>query len=593
MDAHSRVAIALPPTPASQPIGSRLDIPLAEIGLLAESLRTYLLLAAICCVPVLLFLPFMATPFMRDEAFYATVAQAMRHYGAMPYAYGFDNKPPMIFYWYYFSFGLFGENVWAPRLMAALLLSFSCILMYVQARVMFSQGWGLVAALFFGLSMGIGKFEIDANTEYFLIPFMLLALVSFTLGQNHGEWYWHALCGAACAVSIMTKQTAVFCPLVFVAFALYPLAKRRSLRGCSEVWRGLALMCAGGAAGLAVVLLPFAVTGNLGEFYRGAVVYAQQYSAGLTLSPDISLASLQQLITAVPWALLGEFSRSAVFPTAPVPLTLYHDISLIFGLAALQPLLAAGPWTFLSAIGALRILRRPSQWNVLLVFWLLAAGAGIVVAGRFYSHYFVILLPMLALLSVPAFQWLKANWWRSKAGFFILALVPLVSIWPVITNASIYLQPTLVDRHLAEYPGNPMAVWESQSEDVGHWIASITRPGEKIYEFGFMPGVYFYSGRQSPTQYIFKHPFAIDESYARDAVSQMDTDKPVLILDSAAYETDGEFAYHGKTMLRFMQDNYLEMGKYYFGDLWVLKGWQPAKPIDEALHSPSEITLPQ
>jgi hypothetical protein len=138
-----------------------------------------------------------------------------------------------------------------------------------------------------------------------------------------------------------------------------------------------------------------------------------------------------------------------------------------------------------------------------------------------------------------------------------------------------------------------MAVWESQSEDVGHWIASITRPGEKIYEFGFMPGVYFYSGRQSPTQYIFKHPFAIDESYARDAVSQMDTDKPVLILDSAAYETDGEFAYHGKTMLRFMQDNYLEMGKYYFGDLWVLKGWQPAKPIDEALHSPSEITLPQ
>jgi hypothetical protein len=39
--------------------------------------------------------------------------RAMRH-GAMPYAYGFDNKPPMIFYWYYLSFGLFGESVWAP-----------------------------------------------------------------------------------------------------------------------------------------------------------------------------------------------------------------------------------------------------------------------------------------------------------------------------------------------------------------------------------------------------------------------------------------------------------------------------------------------
>jgi hypothetical protein len=124
-----------------------------------------------------------------------------------------------------------------------------------------------------------------------------------------------------------------------------------------------------------------------------------------------------------------------------------------------------------------------------------------------------------------------------------------------------------------------MASWEAQSEEVGKWINGLTRPGEKIYEFGFMPGVYFYSGRESPTQYIFKHPFAINEAYARDAVRQMEADKPVLIFDSAAYELDGEFAYHGETILSFMRENYTHLGKYYFGDLWVLKGWQPAKPI--------------
>jgi 4-amino-4-deoxy-L-arabinose transferase-like glycosyltransferase len=495
-----------------------------------------LLLAAICCLPILFFLPFLTAPFMRDEAFYASVAQAMRH-GAMPYAYGFDNKPPMIFYWYYLSFGLFGENVWAPRLLACLLLSAGSGLIYAQGRLMFTRNWGLVAALVFGLSTGVAQFEIDANTEYFLIPLAILALLAFTLAERLGGWYWYVVCGAASAVAIMTKQTAVFSPVIFAAFTLYPLAQRRSLRGSRAVWEKLALLCAGGAAGLVTILLPFALTGTLGEFYRSAVVYAGQYTQDVTLMQRLSL-----IVNQPPGQLAVNVG------------VLLGGVSLAF------------------------VLRKPNRDSLLLMAWFLAAVAGVVVAGRFYMHYFVMLLPGMALLALPALQWVKANWPGVRAGALVLGLL-LLCLHLAFTNAQIYLQPTPTARHLAQYPGNAMASWEAQSEEVGKWINGLTRPGEKIYEFGFMPGVYFYSGRESPTQYIFKHPFAINEAYARDAVRQMEADKPVLIFDSAAYELDGEFAYHGETILSFMRENYTPLGKYYFGDLWVLKGWQPAKPI--------------
>lgn len=496
------------------------------------------LVAAICCLPVLMFLPFMSAPLMRDEAFYASVAQAMRD-GAMPYEYGFDNKPPLIFYWYYASFEVFGENVWAPRLMASLLLSAGAGMLYAQGRILFSRAGGLVAAAIFGLSMGIAKFEVNANTEYFMIPFTILALLAFTLGQKRGEWYWYVLCGAACGVALMTKQTAVFMPIVFTAVVLHPTVRCRTLPGSAAAWRKLGLMTVGGAAVVAVVLAPFVVTGTLDEFYRSAFVYARQYTDDVTM-----WQKAQTMVWDAPRLLVK----------------------------------AAAPLMVLTAIGSMIMLRRPTAPGVWLAGWFLAAVAGLIAAGRFYPHYFVALLPGMALLSVPALQWAKENGTSLKTAAFA-GVVVLASLGPLVTNAKIYFQSTPEERHLAQYSGSEMAVWENQSEKAGEWVRSMTRPGEKIYQFGFMPGIYFHSDREAPTQYIFKHPFAIDESYAKDAVQQLESDMPVLIFDSAAFEDDGSFAYHGETITDFMEANYDYIGKRWFGEVWALKGWEPLGPF--------------
>src|SRR6266581_5197736 len=90
-------------------------------------------LIGVCLIPILLYLPVIVSPFERDEGVYATIAQRLIH-GDLPYRDLFDNKPPVVFGWYALSFLLFGENVAAPRIVAAALLSLTTLAVFGQAR---------------------------------------------------------------------------------------------------------------------------------------------------------------------------------------------------------------------------------------------------------------------------------------------------------------------------------------------------------------------------------------------------------------------------------------------------------------------------
>src|SRR6266516_2201116 len=104
----------------------------------------------VCALPVLLYIPFLHEPFERDEGLYAALAQLILH-GDLPYRDGFDVKPPLVSGWYALSFLIFGQHVWAPRLVAAVLESATTLLVYVQGRLLFSRREALLAALAFGL----------------------------------------------------------------------------------------------------------------------------------------------------------------------------------------------------------------------------------------------------------------------------------------------------------------------------------------------------------------------------------------------------------------------------------------------------------
>ena len=63
-------------------------------------------------------------------------------HGYLPYRDIFDHKPPLIYVWYAASFLLFGQNIVAPRILAALTWSATTFLVYVQGKLLLPAASG-------------------------------------------------------------------------------------------------------------------------------------------------------------------------------------------------------------------------------------------------------------------------------------------------------------------------------------------------------------------------------------------------------------------------------------------------------------------
>lgn len=494
-----------------------------------------LVLAGICVLPIVLYLPFLTEPFMRDEGLYATVAQWMID-GAVPYQDAFDNKPPLIFGWYAASFLLFGEHVWAPRLLVALLLSITTALVYIQGRLIFSHSGGLIAALAFALSIGIADLQTNANTEYFLLLPMVGALVAFTMGRRSGRLSWFLLAGVLSGLAVMTKQVAIFNFLALAAVPLIVGVRDTGVHALSSgrVIRSLAAMSVGFVVAVAAVAAPFIVVGAFPEFFDGVVVYPLAYSGGLSNVDKIGHA-------------------------------LWSPVFL---------LTRAGPWVVLATFGVIFVVRR--CWTTdraALLLWFAACGLGVAATGRFYDHYYVQLLPALALLIPAGVYFLKGEWGHRWAKVTVFWLLPIAAAMPILISAAIYLQPTAEARHEVKYASGGGAL-ENQSDEIAAYLAAVTSEDDYIYNLGFQSEIYFYADRQSPTRFLFDHPFAVAEKYELEALADLQNEPPLYVVDSAVYESGNLKAenYYPVRIKAWIDENYDYLGRLYYADLYRLKG---------------------
>ena len=497
--------------------------------------RSLLVLAGICALPLVLYLPFLTEPFMRDEGLYATVAQWMLD-GAVPYQDAFDNKPPLIFGWYSASFLLFGEHVWAPRLLVAILLSITTALVYVQGRLVFSHNGGVIAALAFALSIGIADFQTNANTEYFMLLPMVGALVAFTIGRRSGRLSWLLLAGVLSGLAVMTKQVAIF---NFLALAAVPVlfgVREGGLRALvsGRVIRSLAAMALGFSLALAAVAAPFIAAGAFRDLFEAVVVYSLGYSGELSTVDKLDGALKNS------WYLMR----------------------------------MAGPWVILAVLGVLSVSRDKGMSDrKVLVLWLAACGLGVASTGRFFDHYFVQLLPAMALLVPAGARFLKGAWSSRWARVAVLLILPASAFTPLLVSAAIYVQPGAEARHEQKYPVAGEGALENDSRDLAAYLASVTDDRDFIYNLGFQSEIYFYAERMSPTRFLFDHPFSVDEKYEMAALADLQREPPLYIVDSAAFEP-GIFDadnYYPVRIKEFVDERYDYVGRLYYADLYRLK----------------------
>jgi hypothetical protein len=482
------------------------------------------MLPAILLIPVLLYLPFLQEPFEGDEGAYGTIAQGLLN-GQLPYRDLFDHKPPLVYVWYAASFLLFGENIVAPRIAAAAVWSVTTLLVFIQAKLILTKRQAYIASFLFAMSCSLTMLSFNANTEVFLLLPLLGSTIAFTKAKQTGDWRWLLLAGACGGLAALTKQVAAWNLMALALIAAVPLIRARD-------WRRLAIEQAALAGSallvLLIVLIPWIVSGALGDFYYGTVTYNGMYSNRLTLSERV-------LFT---W----------------------------YGMQAFM--MVSAPYVGLTLLSLPFAIRRRSWADVLIVGSLAAAMFGVATSGLYFRHYFVVALPFMALVAAP---FIENTFTRSGTKLpFMTTMTALIALG-LFFNLPAFLGSTPEERHLAKFL-NAQGTRENAVHKVANFMRANTEPGEAIYDYGRATQIYFYADRPPAVPFMYDRPFWLDENTLTIGLKTLWANPPRYVTDSVVFKDDEEWhKYHPPEVLDWFRANYDFLMRIEFADVYVRK----------------------
>lgn len=333
-------------------------------------------------------IPFFSEPLDYDEgvyAFWAFFAREDKFFSSsLP-----SLKLPGIIFTYLFLDRLFPGQIAAFRIAAAFLSILATFGIYKLGKLLHSYNMGIFSALIFALFTSQISRESPANTEFFMIPFTILAFWLFWLFLKKRKLIWLVLSSLSAGVAFFYKQVVVF----EVAFlGLWLLVNRLLLK--KNGWKGkLQNVLMESFVFLIGFLIPLLV-GILFFFFKDELTnfWWQSFGSGHSY---VGLAWKGQ-----DWFVrLKNASKTLGFNFWPFWLT--------------------------SLGGLIIVLLKRQKESVFLAGWTLFALIGACFNGWFFPHYFIQLIPPVSLLSgfflTHIFQWIKPLFRSHKILTYILS----------------------------------------------------------------------------------------------------------------------------------------------------------------------------
>jgi len=154
----------------------------------------------------------------------------------------------------------------------------------------------------------------------------------------------------------------------------------------------------------------------------------------------------------------------------------------------------------------------------LLLFSFLAVVPGF----YFRQHYFIVVLPVVALLTGAAVSFgrnllqRKRAWPAVQLGLPVALFLSAFGYSIIQQKAFLFeLSPEMACRTL--YSGNPF----SESIQIARYIKANSAPSDRIAVIGSEPQIYFYSDRRSATGYIYTYALVEEQKYALKMQQEM------------------------------------------------------------------------
>jgi 4-amino-4-deoxy-L-arabinose transferase-like glycosyltransferase len=410
-------------------------------------------------------------PLDRDEGEYAYIGSLLLD-GVPPYARAYNMKMPGIYALYAAVLAAFGRSAVGVHLGLLAVTSLSTVLAFLLGRRLFDARAGVGAAVALAaLSLNPHLLGFGAYAEHFVVPAALLGALLLVRALEHDRPALVALAGAVLGVAFLVKQSGG----VFTAFALGCVLFERRRDARRAVRDGLAL-ASGAVTPVALVCAILAALGTFGNFWFWTFRYALEYGSAETLAAG--------------WR---NFQRSTgEFLPGSWPIVALAAVALALALT-----------------GRDATLRRHRAFLGLLVA---ASGLGVSVGLYFRQQYFLLLVPVVALLAgvapfalvrmVPARRGLRPA--------LAAALVLLGPVHEAIAERDMLFEMSAARFGRELYGRNPFP----ESVEVARYIRERSARSDRIAVIGSEPQIYFYADRPAATGYIYMYPLMEQQPYA-------------------------------------------------------------------------------
>ncbi len=437
----------------------------------------------------LLFIHSQGKPMDIDEGIWSYMGRVWADNGLTPYTGTINNKPPGIFLLYYYSYLLFGTNVWFPRLVGdiASMGASLCLFGFVR-RISGSVCAAAISTCLYISLMPLKGFHISAAyTETFLVFFVLLSILLLVLavereGRRSAIMIFAAGLSAGAALSF--KQVALFDVLGIVIIAIFLLRGRYQVGG---ITKAVVLLLFGVMVTTVVGVLLMKVHGcSIGD-------YVDQVWGHLFKGREAKIGVGKRMANVIP-----AWSRAdLIIPYVAI-------VGFLIGIKRMRFKIPA----------------------IILLVWLGLEFAAVNAAGTYYNHQFKQILPAMCVISGVSLDFM---------GVWLCGKFPKL---PICKIRGVFASVIIIAILLCYIPHNRygtgfkrmLAPKKDSKKELAHYVKDITAEGEFIYTYGNKGyAVLSYSGRVVPTAH-FIHVLQIYPGAMEQLLKDFSRTPPVLIL---------------------------------------------------------------
>lgn len=379
--------------------------------------------------------------------------------GELPYRDIWDHKPPVIFYLNALGVAISGNSRWGIWLIELVFLSLAAWLGFQLFRKIFGTGPAALASFLWLLTLEFVIQGGNLTTEYtLLIQFSCLALIQ-RAAERPSPWLWFLL-GVLTALAFFTKQNTVG---IGIALLIYLGVNRIRTKQSKKIWKEVGLFVLGWSAISVAITAFFAAQKALPDFWSAAF----QYNFSYVSSPVSLKTRLKHLISDI----------------EPLTTTGLFQIALVG-----------------YVIGFLALLYKRAEvvrWQALLLVGILDLPVELILvnlSNRGYPHYYMALLPILALFAGLLFRMLFLlikQWTPSKATSLLFTLGSLLAFaWGAYMDYR---------KQVAEFR-------DTEPSQLAVYLQDTTSSEDFVLLWGANASNNFLAQRRSPTRFVYQYP---------------------------------------------------------------------------------------